>query len=118
MSSDAHIATRMRPHRRFDTAAGSSPAGGSKQPVARRQVIVARYMPNTWHQRGRYPAKRLRIQWPKYVQLITCPSTRSRRLLALGTWGIADGCRMPSTPDGAAKPPRGHNDARSRDTDR
>jgi hypothetical protein len=33
-------------------------AGGSRQPVARRQVMVARFMPNTWHQLRQVPRKR------------------------------------------------------------
>jgi hypothetical protein len=71
-------------------------AGGSRQPVAGRQVIGRAF--HAQHMASAptgTPQKGLRIQWPNRVQLVTCPPSRPRRLLAQGTWGVATaaGCR-------------------------
>jgi hypothetical protein len=60
------------------------------------RLLVVRFMPNTWHRLGQVPRKRdCGSNGQNACSWLHARSSRPRRLLAQGTWGVATaaGCR-------------------------
>jgi hypothetical protein len=100
----------------FATTAGivDAPAVvGNPWPGVR--LLVARFMPKTWHQLGQVARKR--DCWAKPGAVGYMPVKPPPKAARPGDVGSGDRCRMPSTPEG--QPHRkGATTMRSPDTDR